>query len=127
MNLILGSFKFCDIDADGWISREDLLESIELVHQLMGNMFQLTNNNNKRKPNSFHDGIDKEAEFEFSTLNNDDDDDDQETFTPQNRTAHLFNLMDEDRDGKADYDDFKRTVLNEADIIQGFLVYDGVI
>ena len=51
----------------------------------------------------------------------------EETFTPQNRAKYLFNLMDEDNDGKADYNDFKRVVLADAEIIRGFLVYDGVI
>ena len=51
----------------------------------------------------------------------------EETFTPQNRAKYLFNLMDEDKDGKADYNDFKRVVLADAEIIRGFLVYDGVI
>lgn len=51
----------------------------------------------------------------------------EETFTPQNRAKYLFNLMDEDNDGKADYTDFKRVVLADSEIIRGFLVYDGVI
>jgi Ca2+-binding EF-hand superfamily protein len=51
----------------------------------------------------------------------------EETFTPQNRAKYLFNLMDEDNDGKADYSDFKRVVLADSEIIRGFLVYDGVI
>lgn len=108
--IVLGSFKFCDFDGDGWISKEDLLNSIELIHQLMGRMFQFQS---------------KEAD----SLNDSSPDSDQinDTFTPLNRTNHLFTLMDEDGDGRADYNDFKRTVLNDAEIIQGFLVYDGVI
>lgn len=51
----------------------------------------------------------------------------EETFTPQNRAKYLFTLMDEDSDGRADYNDFKRVVLADAEIIRGFLVYDGVI
>lgn len=108
---ILGSFKFCDLDSDGWISKEDLLDSIELIHQLIGNMFQLRGDANEEKHTD---------NASSSSLKN-------ETFTPHNRTTHLFALMDEDADGKADFDDFKRTVLNDAEIIQGFLVYDGVI
>ena len=111
----VGSFKFCDVDSDGWISRDDLLESIELIHQLMGNMFQLTNSEGKT-PTSSHE---TNAQCPESPQ--------RDTFTPLNRTEHLFTLMDEDRDGKADYNDFKRTVLNDAEIIQGFLVYDGVV
>lgn len=103
--LFLGSFKFCDLDGDGWIKKEDLLESIELIHQLMGNMFQLTKSD-----------IDTTNSENYS-----------DTFTPLNRTNYLFSLMDEDGDGRADYNDFKRTVLNDSEIIQGFLVYDGVI
>lgn len=85
------------------ITKDDLLESIELIHHLMGAMFQ------------FPATVPETAE------------DDANTFTPQTRSNHLFALMDEDNDGKADYIDFKRTVLSDAEIIQGFLVYDGVI
>ena len=90
------------------------MESIELIHQLMGNMFQLTINTDGG-------GSDCDATGRLSQSQNDD------TFTPQNRTNHLFSLMDEDSDGKADFNDFKRIILNDASIIQGFLVYDGVI
>lgn len=96
------------MDSDGWISREDLLESIELIHQLIGNMFQL-------RADTINDTV---LQSDPSLY---------DTFTPQNRTSQLFTLMDEDADGKADFNDFKRTVLNDAEIIQGFLVYDGVI
>lgn len=116
--VVLGSFKFCDLDGDGWITKEDLLESIELIHQLMGNMFQLTKT--MTSTNSEH-------LLEERTLGTSNDHQYTDTFTPQNRTNYLFSLMDEDADGRADYNDFKRTVLNDAEIIQGFLVYDGVI
>ena len=112
--LYLGSFKFCDLDGDGWITRTDLFNSIELIHQLMGNMFQL--NMNAEPIESDDDAAEETSHRPHG-----------DTFTPENRTNYLFKLMDEDEDGRADYTDFKRTVLNDAEIIQGFLVYDGVI
>ena len=121
--VIVGSFKFCDFDADGWISKDDLLESIELVHQLMGNMFQITVNNAITSESTTVSNV-SNATAGTSSLNTSTTAD---TFTPQSRTSHLFALMDEDGDGKADFNDFKRTVLNDASIIQGFLVYDGVV
>lgn len=121
--VIVGSFKFCDFDADGWISKDDLLESIELVHQLMGNMFQITVNNDITSESTTVSNV-SNATAGTSSLNTSTTAD---TFTPQSRTSHLFALMDEDGDGKADFNDFKRTVLNDASIIQGFLVYDGVV
>lgn len=120
-SLFVGSFKFCDFDADGWISKDDLLESIELVHQLMGNMFQITINSDITSESTATNVSDTTGTSSLNTCTTAD------TFTPQSRTSHLFALMDEDGDGKADFNDFKRTVLNDASIIQGFLVYDGVV
>lgn len=82
----------------------------------MGNMFQLRGDTIETDDTLLQQSGDPSP----SSLTN-------ETFTPRNRTNHLFTLMDEDTDGKADFNDFKRTVLNDAEIIQGFLVYDGVI
>lgn len=118
VNSFLGSFKFCDVDGDGWISRDDLVESIDLIHQLMGNMFNLTL---KSDPVSAIDDITEDISDLTATGEM------GETFTPQNRAKYLFTLMDGDRDDKADYNDFKRVVLADAEIIRGFLVYDGVI
>lgn len=50
-----------------------------------------------------------------------------QVFSPSTRTDHLFLIMDQDADGRADFADFKRTVLADPEIIQGFLVYDGVV
>ena len=46
---------------------------------------------------------------------------------PEIRAKILFDSMDSDSDGRASLEDFKRTVLNDSEIIQAFLVYDGVI
>lgn len=120
---VLGSFKFCDFDGDGWISIEDLIESIELIHQLMGNMFNLTIKNAIEPI----DDISEESEKSLDIISLTSNTNLEETFTPQNRAKYLFNLMDDNNDGKADYNDFKRVVLADAEIIRGFLVYDGVI
>jgi Ca2+-binding EF-hand superfamily protein len=124
----LGAFKFCDFNGDGWISREDLVESIELIHQLMGNMFNLTIKNNVEPIEDINDENTIIIDTAVTTATADNLLPNlEETFTPQNRAKYLFNLMDEDNDGKADYTDFKRVVLADSEIIRGFLVYDGVI
>ena len=75
----------------------------------MGNMFQIITSS------------------PFSLSNSDSNLAERGVFTPQNRTEQLFRLMDQDTDGRANFEDFKRTVLEDAEIIQGFLIYDGVI
>lgn len=88
----------------------------------MGNMFKLT-------LKTCTSSIDDITESEEHTVaeNSVNFGSQEETFTPQNRARYLFTLMDEDNDGRADYTDFKRVVLADAEIIRGFLVYDGVI
>lgn len=107
----LGAFKFCDVDADGWISKTDLVGSMALVHHLMGNLFQVPSNSSKSQL----------EEEEGDLVNN------SPALSIESRIETLFAEMDSDRDGKVDYGDFKRTVMADPDIIQGFLVYDGVI
>ena len=46
---------------------------------------------------------------------------------PEFRAKSLFCSMDSDVDGRASLEDFKRAVLNDSEIIQAFLVHDGVI
>lgn len=82
-------------------------------------MFNLTL---KSGPVSAIDDITEDITEDFTSTGETD-----ETFTPQNRAKYLFTLMDGDQDDKADYNDFKRVVLADAEIIRGFLVYDGVI
>lgn len=91
----------------------------------MGNMFNMTIKNTIEP---IEDINDETGDIGTSaTTVNSNDLESEETFTPQNRAKYLFNIMDEDNDGKADYNDFKRVVLADAEIIRGFLVYDGVI
>lgn len=85
----------------------------------MGNMFQIITSTSFNLSNSDSDSNLRERENENESV--------AATFTPQNRTEQLFRLMDQDTDGKANFEDFKRTVLEDAAIIQGFLIYDGVI
>jgi Ca2+-binding EF-hand superfamily protein len=96
----------------------------------MGNMFNLTIKNNVEPIEDINDEntiiIDTAVTTATATADNLLPNL-EETFTPQNRAKYLFNLMDEDNDGKADYSDFKRVVLADSEIIRGFLVYDGVI
>lgn len=79
----------------------------------MGNMFQIITSSPFSLSNSDSNLVESSGEGLI--------------FTPQNRTGQLFRLMDQDTDGRANFEDFKRTVLEDAEIIQGFLIYDGVI
>lgn len=47
--------------------------------------------------------------------------------TPAEPSASLFALMDADGDGRASLEDFKRVALEDPEILQGFLLYDGVV
>jgi Ca2+-binding EF-hand superfamily protein len=119
--LFIGAFKFCDGDGDGWISFEDLVESVRLSQQLMGKMFDISSVDNGSESLSIDDD-------DSSILNtNTNDDPSQSQQQPEIRAKILFDSMDSDSDGRASLEDFKRTVLNDSEIIQAFLVYDGVI
>lgn len=43
------------------------------------------------------------------------------------RIQSIFALMDADGDGQADEEDFRRVALEDPEIVQGLLLYDGVI
>lgn len=42
-------------------------------------------------------------------------------------SGSLFALMDADGDGRASLEDFRRVALEDPEILQGFLLYDGVV
>lgn len=83
---------------------------MELTHHLMGNLFH--SKTEQKTPLEDEESTDSEGANSPSI---------------ESRIETLFAEMDSDRDGKVDYGDFKRTVMADPDIIQGFLVYDGVI
>ena len=81
----------------------------------MGNIFK--SNDQQIRP----------ADHQNQTTQNSQNSPDSSIGIDHTRAQILFEQMDQDGDGRADYGDFKRSVLNDAEIIQGLLVYDGVI
>jgi Ca2+-binding EF-hand superfamily protein len=106
---LLGAFKFCDGDGDGWLCLEDIVSGLDAVHILLGNMIQT---------NTAPSG----------TASSD----------PGASAKQLFAAMDNRGIGRANYDDFKRAVLADStdgtrdsvlskEVLQGLIFYDGLI
>lgn len=99
------------------------MESVRLSQQLMGKMFDISSVDNGSESVSVND----DDSSILNTNTNDPSHSQSQQQQPEIRAKILFDSMDSDLDGRASLEDFKRTVLNDSEIIQAFLVYDGVI
>lgn len=111
-----------------------MITSTELIYLLIGNVTFATNesklgdNNN----NNISDVSLNNTETEYFNHNTNDDINNNSnaggsTAAFESRINDIFGQMDENQRGLVDYNDFKRVILNDSEIIQGFLLYDGVI
>ncbi|KAM0683221.1 Neuronal calcium sensor 1 [Mitosporidium daphniae] len=90
---LVWSFRFYDIDNDGYISREELLLATNAIYKMIENI---------------------------ATHPEDED-------TPAKRVDKLFSLMDTNKDGKIDLDEYCIGVKSDPFMIQSLFLYDGHI
>ena len=90
---LVWSFRFYDIDNDGYISREELLLATSAIYKMI----------------------------EHVAVHPQDED------TPAKRVDKLFTLMDTNKDGKIDLDEYCIGVKSDPFMIQSLFLYDGHI
>jgi neuronal calcium sensor 1 len=103
----LGAFSFYDLDGDGRIGREELMVVVSAIYRMILNGTSLVreqSNDNDMQENGLVIAV-----------------------TPEERVEQILNELDSDGDGFITLEGFKKGTHAEPSILQGLLLYDGLV
>lgn len=123
--MLKGAFDFYDLDGDGRIGRDELTVVVSAIYRMLHGCAPLT------FPLSFY-GASSTASLPPQPSGTDagqahSAQKDTSMTTPEERVEQILQEMDRDGDGYIDFDDFRTGAQAEPSVLQGLLLYDGLV
>lgn len=120
--IFIGTFGFYDMDSDGKISREELLVAVTAIYRMVhGTLSSTSKASTTNVIPSTLQSIVNYATLSTST-------EDYMSMTPEERTDMIISTLDViDRDGAVSMEEFKAGVESSEPVLQGLLLYDGLV
>lgn len=107
------AFQLYDIDGDGKISYDEMLKIVEAIYKMVGLLCWHFRQKRSATKSYLQVGS-------MVKLPEDED-------TPEKRVTKIFAMMDKDRNGSLDIEEFKEGSKRDETIVSALSLYDGLV